>query len=201
MEELAKLRAYLGRIAPGPVHDLSALDSLLDECWSQFRGSGGGGMKREKLDRMGEVRWTPPLLMFEIERHGGWAVGSTRGERQQWTLNVDAGTASFHDVGHSQLRPMQPRLNVHVMADEIAHLIMIGQRDQRLSWYPDETVRVLIGEILPQRSAVKQTLAGRRRRFAKALVDRLESAGWVQVPRAVHRFRRQAKEGQLTSDP
>jgi hypothetical protein len=177
------------------------LEPLLDECWSRFRGSEGGGMEAEKLERIGEVQWTPPLLVFEIERHGGWAVGSGRGERQQWTLNVDAGTASFHEEGHSQLRPMQPRLNVEAMADEVAQMITTGQLDPRLRWYPDGAVRVLIGEILPEHSAVKETLAGRRRRFAMALVDRLGCAGWVRVPRAVHRFRRQTTEGELPSDP
>jgi hypothetical protein len=74
-----------------------------------------------------DTRWC-----LRSERHGRWRLGSGRGEGQQWTLNVDAGTASFHEEGHSQLRPMQPRLNVEAMADEVAQLITTGQLDPRL---------------------------------------------------------------------
>ena len=88
------------------------------------------------------------------------------------------------------------------MADEVAQLITrLASLTHASAGTQMGAVRVLIGEILPEHSAVKEMLAGRRRRFAKALVDRLGSDGWVRVPRGVHRFRRQTTEGELTSDP
>ena len=39
-------------------------------------------------------------------------------------------------------------------------------------------MKVLIGKIIPADSALKQTLAGRRKRFRKALVERLGAEGW-----------------------
>jgi hypothetical protein len=42
-------------------------------------------------------------------------------------------------------------------------------------------VRVLVGKVLPDGSAVAQTLAGRRKRFREALRDRLAVEGWQEV--------------------
>jgi hypothetical protein len=73
---------------------------------------------------------------------------------------------------------MQRRLNVVPLAEEIVRLILERTEDDRLNWNGDSSVRVLIGRILPEGSAVKQTLIGRRKRFRKALMERLEAEGW-----------------------
>lgn len=73
---------------------------------------------------------------------------------------------------------MQARLDVEALAEEIAALIVSRKEDDRLRWYEDGQVRVLIGKVLPEASAVKQTLAGRRKRFRAALAERLAAEGW-----------------------
>ena len=76
---------------------------------------------------------------------------------------------------------MQTRLNVGPLAQEIAELIVAGRHDERLKWNTDGRVRVLIGKIFPEASAVKQTREGRRRRFREALTQILATHGWHEV--------------------
>jgi len=73
---------------------------------------------------------------------------------------------------------MQPRLDVTSISEEIACQIVNRQQDQRLKWYADGRVRVLIGKVLPEGSAVKQTLAARRKRLRAAMRERLAGHGW-----------------------
>lgn len=171
------LHTLLAEISLGPVADMGPLLELLTPCWDEFRGSGDRAMATYKLRRVERASWNPPTLTFVIERHGGTVMGSSRAELQQWTLDLDAMTAKCEEVGHRQLAPMQPRLDVGPLADEIARLIVSKSGDARLRWYPDRRVRVLIGKIIPAGSAVRQTLEGWRRRFRTALGERLTGLG------------------------
>jgi len=66
--------------------------------------------------------------------------------------------------------------DVKPIADELSKLIISGSRDERLQWSSDGRVRILTGKILP--ASVKQTLEGRRRRFLRAMEERLGPHGW-----------------------
>ena len=171
------LRDLLKGIRPGRIEDSGDLEKALAACWDDLGGD-VGGMKPEKLhNRMEEVEWNPPILTFQIERHGGAVMGSSRAEMQHWEVDIDRQVCLLNYVGRRQLRPMQPRLNVTPLTEEIARLIEAREQDDRLKWYDDGRVRVLIGEILPETSAVKETLANRRKRFWAALDDCLR-LGW-----------------------
>ena len=130
------------------------------------------------LGRMEDVAWHPPLLTFTVERHGGTVMGSTRATLQEWTVDVEKKTVTCVEAKSRQLRPMRPRLDVRLLADEIVFLIVSGKEDDRLKWYADDRVQVLVGKILPEKSAVKQTLAGRRKRFGAVVTERLAVHGW-----------------------
>ena len=175
---LRALRQWLEGHHSGPIADTASLERLLADSWHEFSGDHGGMEGRKLLGRMEGVEWNPPILSFTIERHGGTALGSSRAELQQWTLDIDRRTATCETVSHRQLRPMQRRLNVVPLAEEIVRLILERRADDRLKWNNDGSVRVLVGKVLPEGSAVKQTLIGRRQRFRKALVERLEAEGW-----------------------
>jgi len=167
------LRSYLNSIPPGQIQDASMLEQLLAACWHEFGGDDGAMAGYKLRGRMEEVQWNPPILSFRIERHGGAAMGSTRAEIQHWELDIDQEVRSLRHVGGRQLRPMTPGLNVKPLAEEVADLIERRQEDERLKWYSDDRVRVVLAKILPAGSAVQQTLAGRRKRFWKALDERL----------------------------
>lgn len=175
------LLEYLNSLQAGPVPDPAELTHLLAACWEDFTGSDAEGMEAGKLDgRIEHVAWTPPELSFTIERHGGTVLGSRRAERHRWTLDVDTRTASCERIGHQQLSPMAPQLDVRPLAKQIARLILERRLDERVQWNSDGSVRLCIGMIIPD-SGPKQTVEGRRRRFRKALDNELAGSGWRPV--------------------
>jgi len=179
---MKKLVEYLKAAARGPIYDTSYLESLIVDCWDRFFGSDRAGMTAEKLiQRMENVYWDPPILSFSIERHGGLVLGSTRAEVQKWELNLDDMSASFSIIGRRQIVPMQERVYVKPLANEIAELISDHKNDERLNWKKDGSVRILIGKILPGESVVKQTLSGRRKRFRNELEKLLTAQGWEKI--------------------
>jgi hypothetical protein len=175
------LRDYLVSTSVGAVDEPTELATLLADCWDAFEGSRDEGMAPYKLrGRMERVVWEPPVLRFQIERHGGTALGSTRAERHEWQLNLDSRTATCVSVGYRQIRPMAPRLDIRSLADEVVRLILMRAADTRLKWRADGSVQVLLGKVLPQ-EGFKRTLEGRNKRFHAALDERMEAAGWRRV--------------------
>ncbi len=141
-----------------------------------FRGSTETRMEAYKLVRMKDLEWKPPSLAFEIVRHGGTTLGSTRAERQIWYVNLDSRQAGCEVVGFRQLYPRDVVFDVKPVADELSKLIICGSQDERLQWSADGRVRILTGKILSAQS--KRTLEGRRRRLLKAMEERLAPHGW-----------------------
>ncbi len=179
MDELLN---YLRSLSTGQILDTSEMERLLAGCWEEFRGGDAEGMAGYKLlGRMHNVDWSPPVLTFLIERHGGTVLGSSRAERHAWTLNVKTRTADCQSSGYAQLRPMQARLDITPIANEIAQLIIDRRDDERLKWNKDGSVRIQVGKILPAGSAVKQTLAGRRKRLSLAIEGTLRNSGWEKL--------------------
>ncbi len=182
------LRTHFLTVPPGSIDEPEAIKRQLAECWDQIYGSAAGGMTASKLiGRMENLSWYPPHLTFTIERHGGTVLGSSRAERQLWDVNLEIGTAVCSQTGHRQLKPMALRLDVRPLARATVASILKREPAEGLRWASDGTVRVQIGHIIPTGSAVGPTLAGRRRRFWKALDDELIHAGWTQVRHSVYR--------------
>jgi len=70
---------YLRGHEPGRLRETAELERHLAESWATFEGNDSEGMTAEKLPgRMEQVEWTPPVLNFVIERHGGACLGSSR---------------------------------------------------------------------------------------------------------------------------
>jgi hypothetical protein len=179
---------FFDHLPSGPTVDATELAAILSAHWHEFDGGNSNGMAGSKLQgRMEDVEWLPPILTFTIERHGGTVYGSTRAELQRWTLDTQKMTATCETVGQRQLQPVQAKLKVEPLAEEIAAMVVKRQDDERLKWYGDGQVQVVIGEVLPEESAVKQTLAGRRKRFRQAITARLAQSGWEEVRANVYR--------------
>ena len=95
------LRKVLSIIPTGIVRteQHSAVVSQLAECWDHLTGSAEGGMTAAKVWRCEDLSWTPPILSFQIERHGGVVLGSKRAEMQTWTIDVTQATATLAYTG------------------------------------------------------------------------------------------------------
>ena len=80
LEPVEKLKGFLSSVPSGPITDSVELAGLLAGAWDHFSGSEQENMQAAKLDadRVEKVYWDPPLLQFEIERHSGTDLGSTR---------------------------------------------------------------------------------------------------------------------------
>lgn len=179
-DPLARLLCRLSTLDAGSIPS-AVVEKLLAAGWHDLEGDHGGMTADKLLGRMENPVWQPPLLTFRIERHGAVVMGSGRAEVQEWAVDLDRRTASLVKVTHRQLRPAQARLDLHPVAWELAEAILAGRQDERLKWKGDSRVRLLIGKVLPERSAVKQTLSSRRRRLRETLARLLAPAGWVVV--------------------
>jgi hypothetical protein len=179
-----KLMDHLKSLDPGLVKVTTHLERSLAEVWDDLDGGNEAGMTGHKLvGQMEQVEWSPPKLIFVIERHGGTVLGSIRADLQRWTVDLEQRTATCERTGHRQLSPMAKRIDVEPIADEIAGMILSGEPDDRLVWLPDGRVRVEMGKIFPEGSGYKQTVQGRRTRLRRALIDRLSTRGWVHLGR------------------
>ena len=176
-----KLKEHLASLVPGPVADIATLAKLLAACWDEFNGSDEGGMAAYKLlNRMENVRWTPPILSFVVERHG-WAVcGSTRDELQHWELNLDTHEATITKSGYRQREAVAARLPIKSMAEVIAQAILDGKEDDRLHRLDDNTVKIRASSIFPSGSGFKRTVEGRRKALCQYIDEILAERGWVK---------------------
>lgn len=88
-------------------------------------------------------------------------------------------TATCEKGLYRQLKPMSPRLDVKPLALKISQL-MIGRCDDKmLKWKDDNSVQLIISEIVPD-NCVLQTLTARRKRFRAELNKILERTVWQQ---------------------
>ena len=76
---------------------------------------------------------------------------------------MNSKNAGIHKHTHRQIEPMQPRLNVKPLAEQVSELMFNHVTDECLNWNSDGSVKVLVGKISPDESAAKQTVAGRRK--------------------------------------
>ena len=175
--------------APTPL--TSEIETHLAPVWDALVGEDGGMVSRKLHGRMEAVTWNPPTLTFQIERHGATALGSSRAEVQEWAVDLEQRTKNVRLVARRQLKRLRPRFDVMPVAEELASVIRSGRQDPRLKWGGVRRVRLLMENVLPAGSAVKETLAGRRKRLREALATLLAPAGWRMVRANVFTIPRQ----------
>lgn len=178
---IESIRLHCATLPPGPVADVPTLERLLAAVWDGLSGDDGGMEAYKLLNRMEKPIWNPPVLNFRIERHGGTVLGSSRAEVQEWTVDLERLTASVKVAGRRQVSQLQPRVDVKPIAADLCGVILTGKQDDRLKWDGTSKVRVLMGKVLPERSAVKATLAYRRKRLRNELTRLLAAKGWKLV--------------------
>ncbi len=103
---------------------------------------------------------------------------------QHWTVDVEKKTVNMQVGGYRQISPIQAPLDVKPIADEIVQCILNRENDGRLKWSKPGHVQVLISRIVPEWSASKETLKGRRGRLSSAILQLLRSEGWKDMGRS-----------------
>ena len=188
MSKLDDLRNFLSMLPSGRVVEVGKVEGLLNKAWNELTGSDSGGMQAYKLiERVEKPIWNPPVLEFQIEWHGGTVMGSVYAGLQTWRIDVQKGVAEFaeHPRGRLVGERAEP-LKVEPLVGEIETLVREGKEDLRLKWLSTNCVRVQISEVIPATN--KQTTSERRKRFIKALEERLKVAGWHKVPKKLNTF-------------
>lgn len=191
-DRLEKLRTGLASMPPGKLADEDALRIAHDlaQCWNDLIGSNDGGMAAYKLFdgrgnlRAEDTRWDPPVLKFQIERHGGLVLGSTRGEIQRWEINVSEGAARIVSTGRRQLVAMDARMDVKPLARDAAAMIIAGREAPQLKWASPNRVRIVTSKVIPKTNS--QTTAGRRQRYLNELEQLLSAQGWRRIKAGSH---------------
>lgn len=181
---ISQLLQVLSRTAKSGAIDLNDCPSILHELqllWPAIKGSLATSMSAHKLRRIEDVRWTPPILSFTLERHGAAANGSTRAELQRWEVNLDTLTAEARQIGRRQIAQTAPRIKLDPIVEEVFDLISSGADDDGLKWYDNKSrVRIVIGNFIPN-DGFQMTISSRRRRFLEKLTPLLASNGWMPV--------------------
>jgi hypothetical protein len=181
-EKLWALRRYLDAQEGSELADTQTLIALLVPVWDQLEDAKAYAMSADKLDRLESPSWSPPLLTFTIERHGGTVQGSSRAEMQQWAIDLDTLTAEAASASYRQLTPARKRLDIASIASRIAAAIAEEADEPWLEWSRDRSeVRVLSSHFINPDSAPRETLDGRRKRLRSTLRDELEKIGWVPM--------------------
>lgn len=184
----------LNTLVPGDVPEPSEVSAVLAKHWDYLPGSNLTNMSSEKLDRIENVSWHPPLLQFEIERHGGKQYGSIRDEVHQWTVDVErrqlncclkkirqnASRAASLDLG-----PIVQRVLLAVKSGKCA-----AQPDEHVRWLQDEEIRIEVSKLVPRSGVPKQTLEGRRRRLRGQLTFELSKSGWQPLEGKALKFKK-----------
>ena len=175
------LRDLLSNMPPGHLSNDDCLRTLaeLSQCWESIPGGDVKSTTAEKLRRAEEVCWTPPILSFTLERHGGTVLGSSRASLHYWEVDTERPEARIVNTSVRQLSPKAQVMDIDAKANEIATLILNGVDDRRVTWLEDlQRVQVNIGEVIPETNP--QTTQGRRKRFRVILVSLMSEANWTR---------------------
>lgn len=189
--KLDSLRSFLSKVQPGRIGVTHDLEQHLARSWEELSGEVGNMEGSKVIGRIEHVTWSPPILTFTIERHGGTVLGSVYAATQYWTVDIANGTASL-EPGESRLVGARERpLRIEPLTEEVVKLVVSGKDDPRLKWHSASKVRVLISKILPKGPTAQKTLIGRRRRLARAIEESLSIHGWERVS-TQHIYERQS---------
>src|ERR1035441_6328735 len=110
---MEKLQTLMGQTTPGRIHWTPEVEEVLASCWHNLNGGEEGGMEGYKLkNRMESVLWNPPILEFDIERHGATVNGSVYAGVQHWTVNVDTDEAHLGGERRRQVHAKDARLKM-----------------------------------------------------------------------------------------
>jgi hypothetical protein len=180
-DNFSEIKSYLRTIPEGLLSGARTeqVKQLLSDCWEDLEGSDYTSMSIFKLHRIEEVEFIPPAtLEFKIERHGQTVLNSVYADLHKWTINLEEGSAWCDErFGRRVVGKRSKPMKMEPIAEEVKELIISGNtKNEKLEWKSDKKVKVRIAEIIPE--TVKETTTARRKRFRRALEEKLTPNGW-----------------------
>jgi hypothetical protein len=179
---LNKLIEFLLSLQNGDVSksNVSKLEHLLCECWDRFSGSASEGMEAYKLiDSMKDVYFKYPFLYFVVELKGDTVLRSNRTDLYNWLLNIENKQATCQKKRYLHAEPRSNSLYIVLIAKEVIRKILNHQKDPRIKWENNGTVRLLMEEMI---STGRRTTLNYRRKKIRGKVDEiLLPIGWRKI--------------------
>lgn len=194
MSEIERLLDLVRTLPVGPIDRQTKLGKEvldgLEKVWTQLEGTSDQSTYADKLWRAEELVWTPPLIKFCLERHGGTVNGSSRADLHFWEVDLEKRFAHIARRTHRQLVKADSRLDCAALARSIAAAVEAGNSHEGLLWEDaNHTVTIKIGILIPE--SVQSTTTARRKRFRAAFIPLMHEQGWEPRPKGnVMRFSR-----------
>ena len=175
------LKLFLGAQRRGPLSSSSELIGLVASAWRSFYGSNATSMCASKIEvnRVTNFEWDPPILSFEIVRHGSAVLGGKYGDVYRWQLDIERNIATFGLMGKKRVEPLAPSLDVKPLVTKIVSAVRNNERITGVDLKQDGTVVVSAEHFVPSVGVVKETLQKQRKRFRAELHDQMSKIGWV----------------------
>lgn len=156
--------------------------SGLVDVWPDLAGSDNHSTSADKLYRAENLSWSPPLLTFRLERHGGTVNGSSRADLHFWEVDLEKCSARVARQSYRQLERSAKRLDCVALARDVESSIRNGHENAALIWDDGkQTVTIKLGVVIPE--TMKMTTSARRGRFRSALIRLMSEAGWEEAPK------------------
>src|SRR4051812_32729581 len=93
--EMDSLRKKLAGTPTGRIAETNEITRLLGRCWQELECPHDMIMCSYVVYRMEDAWWDPPLLSFLVPRYRSPITRNTMPEMQEWTVNLDAATATM----------------------------------------------------------------------------------------------------------
>ncbi|HQV23643.1 MAG TPA: hypothetical protein PLJ88_11185, partial [Agitococcus sp.] len=122
-----KFAEYVSSLPTGSVEKNKTLIGFLELIWDSLSGSSNQNTTANKLDRIENIFWSPPLLEFILERHGPTVNGSSRANLHYWRVNINDWSAEIYKTGKKQLTPMSRKYYASIDAEAVAQLLIQGK--------------------------------------------------------------------------
>ncbi|MBT6851468.1 MAG: hypothetical protein HOA16_09765 [Opitutae bacterium] len=195
MKSKDELLEYLSEIPEGevsPEHD-DRLCLLIREVWAELGITDVVDLPlpAKKIDQdvhqFAKVEWHPPVISFELERHGAIAVGySTYAEVYRIGLDLESGEPQKTYPKKRQVKKPSPAMKSKEKAAEI--IDAVGKRGKHPGILrKDDVVRIKIDCFIPSEGVVKKTLESRRKNVRAKVDQGLVELGYEKI--ANWRFR------------
>jgi hypothetical protein len=111
-------------------------------------------------------------------------TGGDWGAIQEWVVDLVRHTASLGATTKRQILPMDRRLDVKLIAAEIAAIVSDGREDPRVKRRGPERVEIMAGKVIPTTN--RQTTSSRRKRFVAEVGRLLAASGWCRASAGGH---------------
>jgi hypothetical protein len=190
MKKKQELLEYLDKIPPGEVpqgHGEDFLCEMISETWAELGITEVDGLPlpAEKIDntvhKFSKVEWTPPVISFELERHGAIVGGgSIDAEIYRISLDLKTDAPSRSRPSKRRVKKARPPMDLKKKAEEVVQAVL-EEGDHPGIQEKGDLVMIKIGKFIPGGGVAKETLSSRRKKVRGHADEALAELGYEKI--------------------